>query len=81
MPLTPKEYDALTEEERTAYDAAERKREREEQASLPYTWKQTLTDVDISLKVPKGTKSKDLVVEIKKKSLKVGLKGQPPIID
>ncbi|KAF9201007.1 hypothetical protein BGZ49_008769 [Haplosporangium sp. Z 27] len=81
MPLTPKEYDALTEEERTAYDAAERKREKEEQASLPYTWKQTLTDVDISLKVPKGTKSRDLVVEIKKKSLKVGLKGQPPIID
>ncbi|KAF9114940.1 hypothetical protein BGX27_009370 [Mortierella sp. AM989] len=79
--LTPKEYDAMTEEERTAYDAAARKKEQEEQAALPYKWRQTLVDVDVSIQVPKGTKSKDLYVDIKKKSLKVGLKGQEAIID
>ncbi|KAF9346767.1 hypothetical protein BGX26_001716 [Mortierella sp. AD094] len=81
MPLTPKEYDAMTEEERTAYDAAERKREKEEQAALPYKWRQTLIDVDVSVQVPKGTRAKDLTVDIKKRSLKVGVKGQPLIID
>jgi len=40
-----------------------------------------LVDVDVSIQVPKGTRGKDLVVEIKKKSLKVGLKGQTPIIE
>ncbi|KAF9958594.1 hypothetical protein BGZ72_000173, partial [Mortierella alpina] len=115
--MTPQEYDSMTEEERTAHDAAARKREAEEQAgtpfartepykaifarapvsriahtpnditvgfssiALPYKWRQTLVDVDVSVKVPKGTRSKDLVVEIKKKSLKVGLKGQPLIIE
>ncbi len=49
--------------------------------ALPYKWRQTLVDVDVSVKVPKGSRAKDLVVEIKKKSLKVGLKGQPLIID
>lgn len=50
-----------------------------------YSWIQTLTDVEITipLPVPPGGKfkSKDLVVDIKKKYLKVGVKGQPPIID
>ena len=32
MPLSTEEYDKLTTEEREAYDAAERQREREEQA-------------------------------------------------
>lgn len=32
MPLTPKEYDAMTEDERKAYDEAARKKEAEEQA-------------------------------------------------
>ncbi|KAF9940974.1 hypothetical protein BGZ75_009683 [Mortierella antarctica] len=79
--MTPQEYDSMTEEERTAHDAAARKREAEEQAALPYKWRQTLVDVDVSVKVPKGTRAKDLVVDIKKKSLKVGLKGQPLIIE
>ncbi|GJJ67900.1 hypothetical protein EMPS_00246 [Entomortierella parvispora] len=77
---TSKEYDAMTEEERTAFDAAARKKEAEEQAALPYVWRQTLVDLDVSVQVPKGTRSKDLVVDIKKKSLTVGLKGQEPII-
>ncbi|KAF9179176.1 hypothetical protein BGZ51_007168 [Haplosporangium sp. Z 767] len=78
---TPKERDAMTEEERAAFDAAALKKEAEEQAALPYRWRQTLVDVSVAVQVPKGTRSKDLTVEIKKKSLKAGLKGQPPVIE
>ena len=36
-----------------------------------YKWSQTLTDLDVKVPVPKGTKSKDLRVEIKSDYLKV----------
>ena len=49
--------------------------------ALPYKWSQELGEVDITVPVPQGTRGKDLVVEIKKKNLKVGLKGQEPILD
>lgn len=42
--------------------------------ALPYTWRQTLQDLTVTIAVPAGSKSRDLVVEIKKKSLKVALK-------
>ena len=48
--------------------------------ALPYSWKQTLEDVDVVVPVPKGTRSRDLVVVIKKKKLTVGLKGKDPIM-
>ena len=48
--------------------------------ALPYTWKQQLSDVDIEVPVPKGTRAKQLDVVIKKKQLSVGLKGQEPIM-
>merc|ERR550534_1417241 len=46
-----------------------------------YNWGQTLQEVE--LRVPLGGvfKARDLVVSIEKKHLKVGAKGQPPIID
>lgn len=44
-------------------------------------WKQTLQDVTVSIPVPAGSKSRDLVVEIRKKHLKVALKGQPAILE
>jgi CS domain len=47
---------------------------------LPYSWKQTLEDVDIVVPVPKGTRARDLVVGIAKKKLSVGLKGEDPIM-
>lgn len=49
--------------------------------ALPYRWKQTLQDVTVTVPVPQGTRSRDLIVDIKKTKLKVGLKGKEPIID
>lgn len=46
-----------------------------------YSWTQTLHEVNVSIPVPKGTKSRFVTCEIKKNHLKVGLKGQPPILD
>ncbi|KAE8655336.1 pentatricopeptide repeat-containing protein [Hibiscus syriacus] len=46
-----------------------------------YSWTQTLKEVTISVSVPSGTSSRFVVFDIKKNSLKVGLEGQPPVID
>lgn len=46
-----------------------------------YSWTQTLQEVNINVPVPAGTKARFVVCEIKKNHLKVGLKGQPPIIE
>ena len=46
-----------------------------------YSWAQKLEDVEIRIPLPFPCKSRDLIVEIGKKSLKVALKGHPPIID
>lgn len=46
-----------------------------------YVWTQTLGDLNVIIPVPLGTKTKMLTVEIMNKRLKVGMKGQPPIID
>ena len=48
--------------------------------ALPYSWKQSLPDVDIVVPVPKGTRARDLVVVIAKKKLSIGLKGKDPIM-
>ncbi|KAI0853558.1 CS-domain-containing protein [Daldinia vernicosa] len=62
-------------------EAAARAKEAEEQAALPYKWNQTIADLDISITVPGNLKARDLVVELKKQTLKVGIKGQDLIID
>ncbi|XP_061349303.1 protein BOBBER 1-like [Gastrolobium bilobum] len=46
-----------------------------------YSWTQTLQEVTVNVPVPNGTKSRFVICEIKKNHLKVGLKGQPPIIE
>lgn len=46
-----------------------------------YSWSQTLTECTVSVRVPKGVKSKMLDVVISKNHLKVGVKGEPPIVD
>lgn len=40
-----------------------------------------MPEVNITIPVPQGTKSRFVVFDIKKNHLKVGLKGQPLIID
>ncbi|XP_074576835.1 protein BOBBER 1-like [Curcuma longa] len=46
-----------------------------------YSWIQSLQEVTVNIPVPQGTKSRFVTCEIKKTHLKVGLKGQPPVID
>ena len=46
-----------------------------------YTWTQNLQDLQVLVSVPAGTKAKMLTVEILKKKLKVGVKGQEAIVD
>lgn len=46
-----------------------------------YSWTQTLQEVTVNIPVPQGTKSRSVAYELKKNRLKVGLKGQPPIIE
>jgi len=70
-----------TPSERKRKDAEARAREEEEQAKLPYKWTQTLDEAEITVPIPGNLKAKDLVVELKKTHIKVGIKGQEPIID
>ncbi|KAJ0978157.1 hypothetical protein J5N97_013631 [Dioscorea zingiberensis] len=46
-----------------------------------HSWTQTLQEVTVIVPIPTGTKSRFITCEIKKNYLKVGLKGQPPIIN
>jgi len=46
-----------------------------------YQWEQTLNEVTVNIEIPAGTTSKMLVVDMTQKRLKVGLKGQPLMID
>lgn len=71
----------MTPEERITRDKVDRIREQAEQAALPYEWKQELGEVDVIVPVPKGTKSRDLVVTLQKKKLAVGLKGKEKILE
>lgn len=51
-------------------------------ADLPnYKWNQTLGDIELTVPLNMKLKSRDIVVEIQKKRLKVGVRGQTPIID
>ena len=46
-----------------------------------YYWTQTLNELSVYVYIPTGMKSRDVVVDIKKGSLKVGLKNQKPILE
>ncbi|KAI3783567.1 hypothetical protein L1987_42651 [Smallanthus sonchifolius] len=46
-----------------------------------YSWVQSLQEVNVTIPIPPGTKSRFIACEIKKNHIKVGLKGQPPILE
>jgi len=46
-----------------------------------YVWGQVLEELEVRVPVLKGTLARQLAVEMKKTRLKIGLKGQAPIID
>ena len=70
-----------TPSERERKDKEDRAREAEEQAKLPYKWRQTIGDVDIDVPVAGNLRGRDIIVEMTKTNLKVQVKGQDPIID
>lgn len=76
----PEETPQVSEAEQKKLDLESALKEKQEQDALPYRWRQTLNDVTISIPVPPGTKAKQLIVEIKKTSIKAGLKGEDPIL-
>lgn len=50
-------------------------------ADLPaYSWTQTLGEAVLSVPVPPGTKGRACDVAITRDRLRVGLKGQPPVL-
>ncbi|SGY37616.1 BQ5605_C003g01844 [Microbotryum silenes-dioicae] len=70
----------LSEAEQKQLDAENALKEKAEQDALPYRWRQTLQDLTITIPVPSGTKSRDLLVDIHKRSIKLGLKGKEMIL-
>ncbi|RMZ82900.1 hypothetical protein DV737_g1937, partial [Chaetothyriales sp. CBS 132003] len=68
-------------EERRKKDEQARKQEEEEQSKLPYKWSQTLQEAEVNVPIPGNLKSRDLIVDLKKTSLKVAIKGQDPIVN
>jgi hypothetical protein len=61
------------EKERKAAEAAE-------QAQLPYTWTQSIGDVDVTVPVSGSLKGRDLDVSLTKAGIKVGVKGEEAIL-
>lgn len=74
MPSSP------TPSERDASDASARAKEAAEQALLPYKWTQTISDVDITVPVAGNLRGRDIVVELSKTYIKVGVKGKGELI-
>ncbi|KAL9374734.1 hypothetical protein Peur_031613 [Populus x canadensis] len=79
------------EKEKEKKEKMDENENKEESAKVPnngngldlekYSWTQTLQEVNVQIPVPSGTKSRFVICDIKKNHLKVGLKGQPPIVE
>ncbi|KAJ5579675.1 HSP20-like chaperone [Penicillium hispanicum] len=56
-------------------------REEAEQAQLPYKWTQTIRDVDVTAPIPANIKGRDMDVVLTKTKIRVGIKGQEPLVE
>ncbi|ODQ56610.1 hypothetical protein SAICODRAFT_40849, partial [Saitoella complicata NRRL Y-17804] len=56
-------------EEKKVQDDAVCQRERGEQATLWYQWRQMLADVDVDVPIPKGTRGKFVKVVVEKQRI------------
>ncbi|KWU42585.1 CS-domain-containing protein [Rhodotorula sp. JG-1b] len=79
--MADQEAAPLHEDQQKEIDRANAEREQREQAALPYRWRQTLQDVTVTVPVPAGTRGKQLDVVLRKQHIKVGVKGQEPVIE
>merc|ERR1719487_2690553 len=79
--MADQEAAPLHEDQQKELDRANAEREQREQAALPYRWRQTLQDVTVTVPVPAGTRGKQLDVVLRKQHIKVGVKGQEPVIE
>ncbi|RKP14027.1 HSP20-like chaperone [Piptocephalis cylindrospora] len=62
--------------------AEQLQKEKQEQEALPYRWKQTLADLDVSISLPVGTRAKMLKVSITTTSIRVQVPGQDePVLE
>lgn len=77
-----KETKSKEEEEEDEKDKDKLKPNAGNGADLPnYKWTQILSEVEIRIPLPIAVKARDVIVDIKKRSLTVGIKGHPLIID
>lgn len=90
--VTEEEADKIKEEKKESKDEEAKKDDEEEETKEPpplgnggttdkYTWTQTLSALEVYVNVKPGVKAKQVVCDIGTESLKVGIKGEPLILE